>query len=186
MNIKRMLIFMILITLTAAGILIYMIATELPEEINISLVIEEIPPIVVELPEVCGTDPPTEQIETLHKAVEVDQTDLQLLAIIGDLEAGATWCTDETQMDVMSVVINRVNDPEYPNTIEGVIYQKGQYSTAGRVKGHSPSERAIRNARTVLTEGVTLPEETVFQANFRQGVVVKEEQGLFFGRRTKK
>ena len=183
MNLKRMLIIMIIIVITAAGLLIWKIKTELPDEIEISVVVEEIPPVEVKLPEVCGTMPPTEQVKTL--TIEPMLQEVELLAIIGDLEAGADWCTDETQQDVMSVVVNRVRDPEYPDTIEGVIYQDGQYSTAKRVKGHVPSERSLRNAKIVLIEGVTLPADIVFQANFMQGEVVKQNQGLFFGRRKK-
>lgn len=186
MSLKRLLIVLILITLTAAGILIWKVKHDFPEEIEISLVVEEIPPTEVKLPEVCGTMPPKNVIKTVEKIEKnFTQNDLILLAIIGDLEAGANWCTDETQQDVMSVVVNRKNDPEYPNTIEEVIYQDGQYSTAKRVKGHTPSERALRNAEKILTEGSTLPEGTIFQANFRQGHVVKEEQGLYFGERSK-
>ena len=170
MNLRNMLIVMILITLTAAGILVWKVWHDFPEEIDISHVVEEIPPTEVKLPEVCGTIPPVEEVKVLEK-IEKDftQDDVILLAIIGDLEAGSNWCTDETQQDVMSVVLNRKNDPEYPDTIEGVIYQKGQYSTAKRVKGHTPTERALRNAEKVLTEGSTLPEGTIFQANFKQG-----------------
>lgn len=182
MNLKRMLILMILIVVTAATILIAKILDYKEEELFFDLAVE---PIMneVDLPEVCGTASPTEEVKVLVKDPLLDE--VELLAIIGDLEAGANWCTDETQQDVMSVVVNRVRDPEYPDTIEGVIYQSGQYSTAKRVKGHVPSERALRNAKIVLIEGVTLPADTVFQANFSQGEVVKQNQGLFFGRRKK-
>ena len=180
MNLKRMLILMILIVVTAATILIAKILDYKEEELFFDLAVE---PIVneVDLLEVCGTASPTEEVKTLVKDPLLDE--VELLAIIGDLEAGADWCTDETQQDVMSVVVNRVNDPAYPDTIEGVIYQPGQYSTAKRVKGHIPTERARRNAKKVLTEGVTLPEGTIFQANFVQGTVVKQAQGLYFGKR---
>lgn len=56
----------------------------------------------------------------------IDANDLELMAAILECEAG----TDdyEALLAVGSVIMNRVNHSAYPNTIHGVIYQKGQFS----------------------------------------------------------
>lgn len=108
--------------------------------------------------------------------------DLLCLAKVVENEAGASYCTDEHQQYVASVVINRVNSPRFPgDTILKIAlcgYGDGQpiqymYSLDPN-EGEAafwnivPSERAIENARYVLENGV-LDESVVWQANFEQG-----------------
>lgn len=112
---------------------------------------------------------PVETVET-EPAYEYTAEELDLLARIINAEAGSSWIPDEVQLYVGSVVLNRVKSDRFPDTIKGVIYQKGQYSPTwnGAIK-KNPSQRAIDNARYLLENGSTLPENVVFQANFRQG-----------------
>jgi uncharacterized protein YerC len=66
--------------------------------------------------------------------------------------------------------LKRVKAKSYPNTIQGVIYQKGQYSTASRLSSVKPSERCYEIANDLLTNGVDdLPDNLVFQSMFKQG-----------------
>ncbi len=53
-----------------------------------------------------------------------DMTDLLARLINGEAR-GETY---EGQVAVGAVVLNRVKSPKFPNTISGVIYQKGQFS----------------------------------------------------------
>ena len=99
---------------------------------------------------------------------------LYLLAKIVEAEAGSTWITDEHKQLVASVVLNRVNSPRFPNTIEEVVYAPGQYSLAGteRFETLVPTYESVRNAAFVLLNGSVAPETVVFQANFPQGTGV--------------
>lgn len=94
--------------------------------------------------------------------------DLELLARIINAEAGG--CTDEHQLLVGNVVLNRVASSSFPNTIYGVIYQKGQYSpTWNGAINKTPSEQAYKNAQRLLNGERFCPKNVVFQANFKQG-----------------
>lgn len=86
-------------------------------------------------------------------------------------EAGSYWIPDSFQIDVGSVILNRVSSPEFPDSIRDVLTQKNQYFAwiHHTVSEIPTDERAIRNALKVLEEGSTLPASVVFQANFRQG-----------------
>lgn len=43
-------------------------------------------------------------------------------------EYGSDWVSVSEKAKVVNVVMNRVNDPKYPNTIEGVLTQPNQFS----------------------------------------------------------
>ncbi len=96
---------------------------------------------------------------------------LLLLAKIVHAEAGSDWLTEEHRQLVASVVINRVNSPEFPNTIHNVIYQRGQYAPAGTkyFNNLKPSRKCVFSALKVLASGSVAPSNVVFQANFKQG-----------------
>lgn len=108
--------------------------------------------------------------------------ELNLLARLVNAEAGSDWLSDEHQKAVASVVINRVADSRFPNTIKGVVYQRGQYAciSSGMIN-YKPSQRAIENAKYVLENGVTIPTNVVWQSQFIQGKGVwKYIQGHYF------
>lgn len=89
---------------------------------------------------------------------------------------------DETLYLTGAVVMKRVKAKSYPNTIKGVIYQSGQYSTADRLGSVKPSTRALEIANDILTEGVDeLPDNLVFQSMFKQGKkIYKVIDGEYF------
>lgn len=103
-------------------------------------------------------------------AIPYTEEDLDLLARLITAEMGASWVSDEMQLYVGSVVINRMNHELFPDTLYDVIYAKGQYSpTWNGAINNTPDERTIENARQLLEHGSVLPENVVFQANFPQG-----------------
>lgn len=117
--------------------------------------------------------------------------ELELLACAIYCEAGGDACTDETRRMVGEVILNRVADPRFPDTIAGVLTQKSQYGRfhwTGVVwpsrAAHEPEavERAYRCAEAVLTEPRLLPEDVVFQAEFVQGEIVAQTPGYYFCR----
>ncbi len=103
--------------------------------------------------------------------VKVKFADLYLLAKIIYAEAGSSWLSEEWKFCVGEVVMNRVASPEFPNTLDGVIYQPGQYYGrrsryfASLVPGRTEAAVAAR-----LLQGERhMKASVVFQANFPQG-----------------
>lgn len=103
--------------------------------------------------------------------LEYTDEELDLVSRLLCREAGATWASDEHQQLVVSVVVNRVKSPLFPNTIKGVINQKGQYAPviSGDINSAKPDERTIKNAKYVLDNGAICPANVLYQANFKQG-----------------
>lgn len=111
-----------------------------------------------------------------------DKGDWERLAIACYWECGGDACCDECRLRVCDVILNRVADPRYPDTIEGVLTQSGQYgsfSSTGIVWPKRASEqgeahaveRAWEVAEAVLTgtHSDLYGQGYIFQANFPQG-----------------
>lgn len=97
--------------------------------------------------------------------------DLFLLSKIIQAEAGSDWLSDEWKMCVGEVVLNRVSSPEFPNTIQEVLAQPGQYygEDSKYFNNLLPSERSVRCAVKLLNGDRLMVPSVVFQANFAQG-----------------
>lgn len=170
-------IWLLIATIVIIG-LIFAIVPEAEEEV-IEVTIEEFEKVTVKLEERNST----EHVEELQTGLLINAEELDLLARLIRAEAGSDWCTDELQRAVGSVVLNRVNDSRFPNTIYEVIYAEGQYSTTWNGEIDKPyTDRTYANAKYLLENGVTIPTDVVWQANFKQGKQYKEIQGVFFGR----
>ena len=74
------------------------------------------------------------------------------------------------QLAVGTVVLNRVADPAFPNTVEGVLAQKNQFSSyrTGAMANTKPSQGSVIAAKLVLDGGVV--EETKGALFFDSGV----------------
>lgn len=99
-----------------------------------------------------------------------DKDELNLLAHLINAEAGSSWCKDEMLYYAGSVVLNRMKHKDFPNTMHDVIYQKGQYACVSN--GHinkEPTDRCWEIAEDLLVNGSVLPDNVIFQAEFRQG-----------------
>lgn len=97
------------------------------------------------------------------------QENLMLLARLIMAENGSAR-SDETLYLTGVVVLKRVKAKGFPNTIKDVIYQKGQYSTAGRLNSVEPNERCLEIAEELLINGADdYPDKLVFQSMFPQG-----------------
>lgn len=91
--------------------------------------------------------------------------------LLAHLIAGeAQPCDDMEQRYVASVVLNRVADKRFPNSLEGVIFEKRQYAciTDGNFY-RTPTERNWANARWILENGSILPQKVVWQSGGKQG-----------------
>lgn len=132
----------------------------------------------VKLPEI-SSEKHIEELE-VHTLINDEYKDM--LAHIINAEAGSDWCTDELQLAVGSVVLNRINSSKFPNNMHDVIFQEGQYSpTWNGAYYKEPSERAYANAEYLLKHGSTIPTDYIWQANFEQGKDIFEIQGVYFG-----
>lgn len=108
--------------------------------------------------------------------------DLYCLAHIINAEAGDDNCTHEHRVAVGSVVLNRVAADDYPDTIQEVVFQKGQYSPTwdGRYD-LEPSQDSWDTAEYLLTEGSQYPANVLFQAEFTQGTGIYEMFQTIYG-----
>ena len=74
------------------------------------------------------------------------------------------------KVSVGSVVLNRVMDERFPDTIEEVIFQSGQYSCTWDGNFYrEPSEETIEVATELLEKGSQIDSSVVWQAEFPQG-----------------
>lgn len=104
--------------------------------------------------------------------ISVDEYELSLMAHLLMGECGATCNDDEMLYLAGAVVLNRVQSEYFPNSIEEVIYQSGQYQcielkNSGFYK--EPTERCWRIAEELLISGYDIPSNVLYQAEFKQG-----------------
>ena len=96
------------------------------------------------------------------------EKDLYILAhvICGE----AQGYSGEEQRYVGSVVINRVNHPEFPNSIEDVVFQRGQYACVSDGNYYrEPTPQNWANAQCLLENGSVLPNSVIWQSKGEQG-----------------
>lgn len=109
-----------------------------------------------------------DKAEVVSAVPSYTQEDLEILAhaICGEAQA----YPNEEQLYVGSVIINRKNHRAYPNTIKGVVFQKGQYACTWDGNYYrQPTPANYRNAQWLLENGSVLPGNVVYQAAFKQG-----------------
>ena len=120
----------------------------------------------------------TEEPETVAEPTPVEKNytedDVYYLAAAVCREAGGA--TDEIQLLVANVIINRVNSSIYPNTIYEVLTQKSQYGMMWKYGISFPDwaqqkhiDHCYDIARRILDGERVCPENVLFQAEFPQG-----------------
>lgn len=97
------------------------------------------------------------------------QDDLYWLAMAITREAGSDWLTDEHQLLVGNVVLNRVASSRYPDTIYDVLHQKGQYPWAYKGSYTQPTARACANAKLLLEGERVCPANVLFSSQTKHG-----------------
>lgn len=131
------------------------------------------------------TEPVTTETTELSKS-SYTEDDLFYLAAAVCREAGGS--SEEIQLLVANVVINRVNSSLYPDTIYGVLTQRMQYGTMWKYGISFPkwADQKVKDqcysvARRILEGERVCPANVVFQAEFKQGSgVYKEFDGFYF------
>ena len=122
-----------------------------------------------------------------HKPVyNYTEEELDLLARLIYSEGGIE--SYDTQLKIGSVVMNRVDDPYFPNTIREVIYQKNQFSVTftkldGVIMIDRPADdEAKKAALEILTYGSVLPPkvQVFYEKSITTGwVASREPYGTF-------
>ena len=96
--------------------------------------------------------------------------ELYCLAHIINAEAGDDNCSHEHRVAVGSVVLNRVAADDFPDTVRGVVFDPGQYSpTWNGSFEKEPSQDSWDTAEFLLENGSQIPEDCIWQAEFKQG-----------------
>lgn len=205
-------LFLITVMILAAGVACLLAcgksgttAANVPEPDVHTAVVETIAPVVETAPAVVETVDETpeaveptetpEHAETEPPAPEPDEAEVEMLACAIYCEAGGDACSDLCRYYVGDVILNRVNDPRFPDTIEAVLTQKSQYGRfywTGIVwpeRANYPGEaaavaRAYDTARALLSgeHSELYGAGYIWQAEFTQGTDVIYLDGTYFGR----
>lgn len=118
--------------------------------------------------------------------------ELEILALIVYQEAGGDRVSDDTRRLVAQVFLNRVNDSRFPDSFYEVATAKRQYGrlywtgivwperASSQAEAHAV-ERAYKIAQEVLeSDEPVCPEGVIFQAEFVQGDIYAEQDGMYF------
>ena len=118
--------------------------------------------------------------------------ELDILALIVYQEAGEDKVSDDTRRLVAQVFLNRVNDSRFPDSFYEVATAERQYGrlywtgivwpdrASSQVEAHAV-ERAYKIAQEVLESDEPIcPEGVIFQAEFVQGDIYAEQDGVYF------
>ena len=118
--------------------------------------------------------------------------ELEILALIVYQEAGEDKVSDDTRRLVAQVFLNRVNDSRFPDSFYEVATAERQYGrlywtgivwpdrASSQVEAHAV-ERAYKIAQEVLeSDDPICPEDVIFQAEFVQGDIYAEQDGMYF------
>lgn len=118
--------------------------------------------------------------------------ELEILALIVYQEAGGDKVSDDTRRLVAQVFLNRVNDSRFPDSFYEVATAKRQYGrlywtgivwpdrASSQAEVHAV-ERAYKIAQEVLESDEPIcPEGVIFQAEFVQGDIYAEQDGMYF------
>ena len=137
-------------------------------------------PLTVEINEVV-------EVGISDEEADLMETDIDLLARLITAEVGYSTAYDPTDYEMAcyltgSVVINRMAHEQYPEALEEVIYQPGQYAVVNNGAINRPyDDIAWEIAEELLTCGTTVDPAIIYQANFRQGSGVYQQIGnLYF------
>lgn len=148
--------------------------------------IEDLQTIIKNQVETIEEQERTIAIHTDTEPIPYTQEDIDILAAV---MYGEEYPNRYEMMLAGSVVLNRVKDPKFPDTIKAVVYQfDGQYEQyAPRTKGFIGKdlpEECYRLAEILLRYGSIAPGEVIYQAHFNQGDVFWSWQGeeFCFGR----
>lgn len=108
------------------------------------------------------------KIRAKYESIEAYEKDRDLLAEV------MYWENYDNGTEAMAytagVVLNRARYCTWcPDTIHGVVYQKGQYSTTKKLYTRDIPEECYYIAEDLIVYGTSLPPNVIYQAMFKQG-----------------
>ena len=107
------------------------------------------------------------------------EDDLYILSHV--ITGEAEGCSRDMKLSVGSVVLNRVSDDRFPDTIAEVVFQEGQYACTWDGNYYrEPSQETIDIAAELLEDGTAIDESVVWQAEFPQGCGVYDIIGNMY------
>lgn len=121
-----------------------------------------------------------DEVTEEQPTIEVDENEVDLLARAIYWECGLLG--DEGMHLCGCVILNRISSDMYPNDLYSVLYQNRngsyQYDIARTgLINKKAEESAYEIARNLLINGSTIPNDVLFQAQFRQGSYVYKQIG---------
>ena len=104
----------------------------------------------------------TETAETVYGGISISEDEFKLLRSILALEADYDTEGHDGQKAVVEVIFNRVLSDKWPDTVEDVIYQRGQFATVRYLKKpyNLPGEHEDDAISAVLRETETVLPDT--------------------------
>lgn len=120
------------------------------------------------------------KLEEPEAVIDYSEAEFDLLTRVVQAEAGG--CTETTRLLVADVILNRVIDSNFPNTLNGVLQQSGQFAsvTDGGIYRHVPSDTTIEICKDQLQE-IDYPGVIYFRENYYEwGTPWKMYDGLYF------
>lgn len=94
-----------------------------------------------------------------YESIEISEDDITLMAKLVYCEARGESL--DGQKAVVEVVLNRVLDSDFKNTVYDVIYEKHQFSTVNKLKNTTPNEENYEAVKYVVENG-----NTIFSTNY--------------------
>ena len=116
------------------------------------------------------------RIRARYESTEAYEMDRDMLAEVMYWEN--YWNGEKAMRYTGAVVINRAKYCTWcPDTIRGVLHQKGQYSTTAHFFTKKIPDECYDIADDLLLNGTGIPKTVIYQAMFRQGSGVYEKVG---------
>lgn len=105
---------------------------------------------------------------TIETESEKSYTDEDLYVLSHIISAEAGNCQEEMMLYVGSVVLNRVESDEFPDTIYEVVFQTDPLQYGPTKDGsyyEEPTPEAVEAAEKLLEDGSVLPADVIYQSN---------------------
>ncbi len=152
-------------------------------------------PVPAPTPEPAPEPTPELPEETEEPEPEIDEARLEMLACVIYQEAGGNACSDLSRYRAGDVVLTRELDSRFPDTLEEVLTQKGQFgeyywtgikwpARASAPEEAAAVQRAYDTARELLSgeHSDLWGLGYIWLAEFPQGTDVIYADGIYFGR----
>ncbi len=106
---------------------------------------------------------------TIETETEKPYSDEDLYVLSHIISAEAGNCSEDMMLYVGSVVLNRVEDDRFPDSIYEVVFQTDPTLQYGPTEDGSyykePTPEAVEAAEKLLEEGSVLPADVIYQSN---------------------